>query len=104
MLRHDRIMRHVFNLLRTQLRGHGCEVFTSTMQIKVPAAPPYRYADGSVVCGKVEVERLKSNDVLCNPVLLWEVLSSTQEVSIRDYAPTTSGEGVPIWRTAYSGQ
>jgi Uma2 family endonuclease len=49
------------------------------MQIKVPAALPYRYADGSVVCGKVEVERFNSNDLLLNPVLLWEVLSPSTE-------------------------
>lgn len=78
-LHHDRIMGNIFDLLRAQLRGQGCEVFTSNMQINVPAAPPYRYADGSVVCGKVEVERFNSNDLLLNPVLLWEVLSPSTE-------------------------
>lgn len=78
-LHHDRIMGNVFDLLRAQLRGQGCEVFTNNMQIKVPAAPPYRYADGSVVCGKIEVERFNSNDLLLNPVLLWEVLSPSTE-------------------------
>ena len=78
-LHHDRIMSNVFELLRTQLRRKGCEVFTNNMQIKVPAAPPYRYADGSVVCGQVEVERFNNNDLLLNPVLLWEVLSPSTE-------------------------
>jgi Uma2 family endonuclease len=49
------------------------------MQIKVPAAPPYRYADGSVVCGKVEVERFNGDDLLLNPVLIVEVLSPSTE-------------------------
>ncbi len=49
------------------------------MQIKVPAAPPYRYADGSAVCGSVEVERLRGNDLLVNPILLYEVLSPSTE-------------------------
>jgi Uma2 family endonuclease len=49
------------------------------MQIKVPSAPPYRYADGSVVCGKVEVERFNGNDLLLNPVLIYEVLSPSTE-------------------------
>jgi Uma2 family endonuclease len=49
------------------------------MQIKVPAAPPYRYADGSVVCGDVEVERFEGNDLLLNPVLIYEVLSPSTE-------------------------
>ena len=78
-LHHDRIMGNVFELLRTQLRRKGCEVFTNNMPIKVPAAPPYRYADGSVVCGQVEVERFNNNDLLLNPVLLWEVLSPSTE-------------------------
>jgi Uma2 family endonuclease len=78
-LHHDRIMGNVFDLLRVQLRRQGCEVFTNNMQIKVPAAPPYRYADGSVVCGQVEVERFSSNDLLLNPVLIWEVLSPSTE-------------------------
>ena len=78
-LHHDRIMGNVFDLLRTQLRRKGCEVFTNNMQTKVPAALPYRYADGSVVCGQVEVERFNNNDLLLNPVLLWEVLSPSTE-------------------------
>ena len=78
-LYHDRIMGNVFDLLRAQVRRKGCTVFTNNMQIKVPAAPPYRYADGSVVCGKVEVERCNSNDLLLNPVLIWEVLSPSTE-------------------------
>jgi Uma2 family endonuclease len=78
-LHHDRIMGNVFELLRAQVRRQGCEVFTNNMQIKVPAAPPYRYADGSVVCGQLEVERYNSNDLLLNPLLLWEVLSPSTE-------------------------
>ena len=72
-------MGNIFDLLRTQLRRKGCEVFTKNMQIKVPATPPYRYADDSVVCGQVEVERFNNNDLLLNPVLLWEVLSPNTE-------------------------
>jgi Uma2 family endonuclease len=49
------------------------------MQIKVPTAPPYRYADGSVVCGKVEIERFNGNDLLLNPTLIYEVLSPSTE-------------------------
>jgi Uma2 family endonuclease len=60
-LYHDRIMGNVFDLLRTQLRRKGCEVFTNNMQIKV------------------EVERFNNNDLLLNPVLLWEVLSPSTE-------------------------
>lgn len=78
-LAHDEIMGNVFNALREQLRGRDCRLFTNNMQIKVPAAPPYRYADGSVVCGPIEVERFNGSDLLLNPVLLYEVLSPTTE-------------------------
>src|SRR2546422_4812198 len=63
-LGHERVMGNVFDLLRNQLRGSECTVFGSNMQIKVPTAPPYRYADGSVVCRKVKVERFNGNDLL----------------------------------------
>lgn len=78
-LRHDRIIRNTYDALRSLVRRKGCEVFTANMQIKVPAALPYRYADGSVVCGEVRVERFNGNDLLLNPILLWEVLSPSTE-------------------------
>jgi Uma2 family endonuclease len=78
-LAHERVMRNVGNLFQAQLGRRGCEVFGSNMQIKVPSAPPYRYADGSIVCGNVEVERFSGNDLLLNPVLIYEVLSPSTE-------------------------
>src|SRR5215469_4459785 len=41
-LAYDQITGNVFDLLRAQLRGRDCRVFTNNMQIKVPAALPYR--------------------------------------------------------------
>jgi Uma2 family endonuclease len=76
---HDRIMGNSFNLLSAKLLGRDCCVFTNNMQIKVPAAPPYRYGDGSVVCGNVEVEKFNGADLLVNPVLIIEVLSPRTE-------------------------
>ena len=78
-LGHERVMGNVFDLFRVQLRGSDCAVLGSNMQIEVPTAPPYRYADGSVVCGKVQVERFNGNDLLLNPVLIYEVLSPSTE-------------------------
>ncbi len=78
-LLHDQIMGNGYDLLRSELRERDCRVFTNNMQIKVPAAPPYRYADGSVVCGKVEVERFNGADLLINPILIIEVLSPSTE-------------------------
>ena len=78
-LAHDLIMGNVSHSLVNQLAGKDCRVFTDNMQIKVPAAPPYRYGDGAVVCGKVEVERFNGADLLINPVLIIEVLSPSTE-------------------------
>ncbi len=82
-LRHDQIMGNLFDLLRAQLRGTPSRVFTNNMQIEVPVAPPYRYADGSVACGQIEVERFNGNDLLLNPSLIYEVLSPTTEAHNR---------------------
>jgi len=77
-LSHERILGNSFALFGSHLRGM-CETFASGMQIKVPSAPPYRYADGSVVCGKVEVERFNGSELLVNPLLIFEVLSPSTE-------------------------
>lgn len=76
---HDRIMGKMFNLLSSLLSGKNCEVFTGNMQIKTPALLPYRYADGSVACGEAKFELFNGCDLLLNPILIWEVLSSTTE-------------------------
>ena len=78
-LAHERILRNVHSLLRDELRDRKFDVSGSNMQIKVPSAPPYRYADGSVVCGKVEVERFNGSDLLLNPTLIYEVLAPSTE-------------------------
>ncbi|MBS1788193.1 MAG: Uma2 family endonuclease [Acidobacteria bacterium] len=78
-LNHDLTMGNVFDLMRQRLLGKTCQVFTANMQIKTPALLPYRYADGSVVCGGVEVEQFNGCDLLLNPVLVWEVLSKNTE-------------------------
>ncbi len=63
--------------------GGNCEVFNADMQIKVPAAPPYRYPDVSVVCGEAVFEETQGIKLLVNPLLLIEVLSpSTAEYDL----------------------
>jgi len=76
---HNVVMDNVAIALRRVLQGKSCRVFSSNCQIKVPTAPPYRYADGSVVCGKIVVERFNGNDLLLNPLLIYEVLSPSTE-------------------------
>jgi Uma2 family endonuclease len=76
---HDEVTGNVYGLLINQLHGKGCRVYTAGMQIKTSAALPYRYSDGSVVCGPVEMEKYNGCDLLLNPTLIYEVLSPTTE-------------------------
>ena len=78
-LPHDQVMGNSYDLLRRELRVRDCQVLTNNMQIMVPAAPPYRYADVSVVCGRIDVERFNGSDLLVNPFLILEVLSPSTE-------------------------
>ena len=90
-LAHDQIMGNVDRAIAKQLEGRPCFVFTNNMQIKVPAAPPYRYADGSVVCGNVEVEEFNGNDLLVNPLVIWKCFLHRQKPLIEVTSlPTTS--------------
>lgn len=74
---HNRIQSNLNFYLRLQLRGRKCEVFPSDMRVKVPAYPPYRYSDLSVLCGTAEFENLGKQDLLVNPQLLVEVSSDS---------------------------
>jgi Uma2 family endonuclease len=65
--------------LRTRLSGRKCRVFPANMRIKVPTAPPYRYADLSALCGEAQFETIGGVDALTNPALLVEVLSASTE-------------------------
>jgi Uma2 family endonuclease len=49
------------------------------MRIKVPKAPPYRYADVVVVCGEPVIESIQGLDALVNPRLIVEILSESTE-------------------------
>lgn len=72
---HSTISGNVFGLFREHLRGKRCRPFTADQPIKVPALPPYRYADASVVCGDIQGEKVSGFDTLVNPTILVEVLS-----------------------------
>lgn len=78
-LTHNRIARNLTTGLTNRLAGGGCEVLPADMRIKVPKAPPYRYADVVVVCGEPVIESIQGLDVLVNPTLIIEILSESTE-------------------------
>lgn len=76
---HAEIELNIATDLRNQLRERKCRVFPANVRIKVPSAPPYRYGDLSALCGQAVFEKIGVVDVLINPQLVLEVLSSSTE-------------------------
>lgn len=76
---HYEIEGNIFSFLKSHLTGRGCRVFTGNARVKVPSAPPYRYADVSALCDKAEFEEIGGVDALVNPQLIVEVLSPSTE-------------------------
>lgn len=76
---HDQVESNTHLALRLALRDKDCRVFTGNMRIKVPSLPPYRYGDGSALCGKPSFEEIGGVDALTNPTLIIEVLSDSTE-------------------------
>lgn len=76
---HDQIESNLNFYLRAKLRGRTCRAFLANMRLKVPSAPPYRYADLSALCGEAKFEEIGGVDALVNPSLVVEVLSPSTE-------------------------
>lgn len=74
--RHNALCARLHRSLGNALEGRGCVVLTSDQRVSVGAAERYVYPDVTVVCGALEVLK---QDVLANPTMLVEVLSSTTE-------------------------
>jgi Uma2 family endonuclease len=76
---HVQIQVNLITLLRSQLRGRPCRIFSSDMRLKIPSLPPYRYPDLSALCGEPIFELIGGLEVLTNPTLIVEILSPTTE-------------------------
>lgn len=76
---HARIEVNLTTMLDVRLSARGCEVFPANVRIKVPSLLPYRYGDISAVCGEAQFEKIDGVDVLLNPMLISEVLSTPTE-------------------------
>src|SRR2546423_12261222 len=76
---HDRILINFIVHLSAKLDSLKCRDFSSDMRIKVPSAPPYRYADLSALCGEPKFEEVGGIGALTNPALIVEILSPSTE-------------------------
>jgi len=74
---HNRLQGNVYAEVRAALRDSNCEAFNSDLRIRV-SARVYTYADVSVVCGKPALAD-ERQDILLNPVVIFEVLSPSTE-------------------------
>jgi len=77
-MRHNALCSNVNAALSATLRARGCVVLTSDQRVGAGARDRYVYPDVSVVCGNVRLEP-GTTDVLANPTILVEVLSSSTE-------------------------
>jgi Uma2 family endonuclease len=75
---HNRMVLNLGILLDGQLRGRGCEIFTSEMRVRVSAANLYTYPDVVVTCGEPQFTD-EQVDTLLNPIFIVEVLSPSTE-------------------------
>jgi Uma2 family endonuclease len=78
--RHVQICTNLTYCIESQLRNSPCHVFGSDMKVGITKKKGFSYPDLSVVCGKPEFFDAVE-DVLTNPVVIFEVLSD----STRDF-------------------
>ncbi len=76
---HGDIAANIVRHLGNRLADRPCRVSGGDTALKVPAAPPFRFADASVVCGERVIEEFQGIEILANPILIVEVLSPTTE-------------------------
>lgn len=76
--KHGLIVTNLIYALRGRLRSEGCEVYPSSMRVKVSQTGAYVYPDVVVVCEEPELED-EHFDTLLNPALVIEVLSPSTE-------------------------
>ena len=78
-LNHNRISRNIDRKLGNQLEGSPCENFVGDMRVKIQGHEKYTYPDITVVCGNIELEKIKGVETLLNPIVIIEILSESTE-------------------------
>jgi Uma2 family endonuclease len=65
---HVFITDNIFNSITRQLEGRNCRAISNDIRLKVPTAPPFRYADLTVACGELIFENIEGLRALVNPI------------------------------------
>ena len=66
-------------LLQRDLADKNCLIYNSQVLLKVPAVSSYYRADVSVLCGNPIYEESENQNLLVNPSLVVEILSTSTE-------------------------
>lgn len=80
---HDRIGLDLGTSVNTVLKSSKCEVFSNEMKIWSRAKNFFTYPDLVIVCGKAEFYEDR-DDILTNPLVIFEVLSKSTRNYDRD--------------------
>lgn len=80
--RHNALCAAIIRDLGIELRGGECRVLTSDQRVSLAFQSRYVYPDATVVCGPAELEA-GTRDVITNPRVVVEVLSTNTEVNDR---------------------
>jgi Uma2 family endonuclease len=77
-MRHADLQANLLGELFAALRGSDCRMYASDFRVRVSQTPMYAYPDALVVCGK-PILADERQDILLNPVVIFEVLSPSTE-------------------------
>jgi Uma2 family endonuclease len=75
---HNAIISNISGLLWSQMKGRPCQVYASGMKLHIEAADAGKYPDLMALCGEQRFHDGR-RDLLLNPTLIGEVLSSSTE-------------------------
>ncbi len=78
-LNHNQINGNIFGELRNQLKKSSCRPFASDMRVKINALEKYAYPDIMVICGEIDLEKIKGVETLLNSIVIIEILSTSTE-------------------------
>jgi Uma2 family endonuclease len=81
-INHNRICRNLVSGLHTRLRGKSCEAFNSENKVWIADRNRFYYPDAFVICGEIQFYEDRQ-DIVENPILIFEVLSESTELKDR---------------------
>ncbi|NJK82496.1 MAG: Uma2 family endonuclease [Saprospiraceae bacterium] len=79
---HNTVCLNITSELRSALRGKTCRPFNSENKVWIPKQNQFYYPDAFVICGEIQFYE-ERQDIVTNPILIFEVLSESTESNDR---------------------